>query len=340
VIVTRSGLAVTALLLAAALGVAGCSGSAVRAAGKSGGPTSGGAPAGSSALAAGARTSSPSSSSATSTAPAGPRRGSGTPVHVSLYEGDGTTYGVAMPIIAYFSADVTDARVFDQVARVSVNGVAAHGAWYWEQSSQSSSSMEAHYRLAGYWPAHATIHLDLPVKGLWAGQGRVFDDSLSLTMHTGARHIVKIDGKPGLDSMKAYSDGTLVRKVKVSLGAAETPTYLGTAVVISKSNPELMKSSPGEAYYSIEVPWSVRVTYDGEFLHDAYWNNQLGQVNLSHGCTNLSPAVAKWYYHWSRVGDPVTWTHTGTKKVLPVWDGWGDWNVSFATYRHGGLLAP
>ena len=30
-----------------------------------------------------------------------------------------------------------------------------------------------------------------------------------------------------------------------------------------------MVSSPGEAFYSIEVPWSVRVTYDGEFLHDA-----------------------------------------------------------------------
>ncbi len=99
--------------------------------------------------------------------------------------------------------------------------------------------------------------------------------------------------------MWVYSDGKLIRTFNISLGAAQTPTYLGTAVVISKANPQLMVSSPGEAYYSIEVPWSVRVTYDGEFLHDAYWNSQLGQANLSHGCTNLAPADAEWYYTWS-----------------------------------------
>jgi lipoprotein-anchoring transpeptidase ErfK/SrfK len=245
-----------------------------------------------------------------------------------------------MPIIAYFSAPVTDASVFDKVTTVTVNGNPVHGAWYWEQSSQRSQAMEAHYRLAAYWPAHSTIHVSLPVNGLWAGPGRAFDNSLTLTMRTGASQIVKINGKPGVDTMKAYADGKLVRTLRVSLGAAQTPTYLGTAVVISKSNPQLMQSSPGEAYYSIEVPWSVRVTYDGEFLHDAYWNNQLGQVNLSHGCTNLSPADAQWYYSWSQIGDPVSWANTGTSKVLPVWDGYGDWNVSFATYQQGGLLYP
>ncbi len=33
--------------------------------------------------------------------------------------------------------------------------------------------MEAHYRLKDYWPAHATIALDLPIKGLSAGPGLV-----------------------------------------------------------------------------------------------------------------------------------------------------------------------
>jgi lipoprotein-anchoring transpeptidase ErfK/SrfK len=269
----------------------------------------------------------------------GPRKGSGAPVHVSLWEGDGQTFGIAMPIIAFFSATVTDASAFDQVTRVTVNGAPAHGAWYWEPSSRSNEAMEAHYRLTRYWPAHATIRLSLPTAGLWAGPGRVFGNSLTLTMHTGAAHIVKIDGRPGVDRMVAYSDGKLVRRVAVSLGAAQTPTYLGTAVALAKSNPQLMVSAPGEPFYSIEVPWSVRMTYDGEFLHDAYWNNQLGQVNLSHGCTNMSPADAEWYYHWSLIGDPVTWTNTGTSKVMPVTDGWGDWNLPFATYARGGLLA-
>jgi lipoprotein-anchoring transpeptidase ErfK/SrfK len=261
-------------------------------------------------------------------------------VHVSLYEGDGQTYGVAMPIIAYFSVAPTDASVFDKVVTVKVNGKTVHGAWYWETSSRSGQALEAHYRLADYWPAHSTVTVNLPLAGLWAGKGLVFSDSLTLSMKIGTSHIVKIDGKPGVDSMRVYSDTKLIKKFKISLGAAKTPTYLGTAVVMSKSNPQLMTSSPGEAYYRIEVPWSVRVTYDGEFLHDAYWNGKLGQANLSHGCTNMAPADAKWYYDWSLIGDPVSWTHTGSVKVIPVDDGWGDWNVPFARYAKGGLLPP
>jgi lipoprotein-anchoring transpeptidase ErfK/SrfK len=275
----------------------------------------------------------------TSTSPP-PKRGAGTPVQVSLLEGDGQTYGVAMPIIAYFSIAPTDASVFDKVVTVTVNGALAHGAWYWERSSQAADALEAHYRLANYWPAHAVIHVSMPLRGLWAGSGLVFADNLTLSMKTGAAQIVKVNGEPGIDKMYVYHDGALIRTFNISLGAAQTPTYLGTAVVVSKANPQLMVSSPGEAYYSIEVPWSVRVTYDGEFLHDAYWNGQLGQANLSHGCTNMAPADAEWYYNWSQIGDPVTWTNTGTSQVLPVWDGYGDWNLAWASYRQGGLLSP
>ena len=283
---------------------------------------------------------SPPHQTPTVTTPPPPRRGSGTPVQVSLAEGDGQRFGVGMPIIAYFSVAPTDASVFDKVATVTVNGVPAHGAWYWERSSQTADALEAHYRLANYWPAHATIHVNLPIAGLWAGRGLVFANNLTLTMRTGAAQIVKIDGKPGVDKMYVYQDGVHIRTFNISLGAAKTPTYLGTAVVISKANPQLMVSSPGEAFYSIEVPWSVRVTYDGEFLHDAYWNGQLGQANLSHGCTNMSPADAEWYFKWSQIGDPVSWTNTGSTQVLPVWDGYGDWNLPWVIYAKGGLLAP
>lgn len=264
----------------------------------------------------------------------------GRPVYVSLFEGDGQTYGVAMPIIAYFSVAPTSAAAFDRAVTVQVDGTPVQGAWYWEPSSRADQAMEAHYRLASYWPADSTVTMQLPVAGLSAGPGLVFADSLTLSMKIGDAQVVQIDGAPGVDSMLVYRNGTVIRTFKISLGAAQTPTYLGTAVVMSKSNPQLMVSSPGEPYYRIEVPWSVRVTYDGEFLHDAYWNGQLGRANLSHGCTNMAPADAQWYYTWSQIGDPVTWTNTGTSQVLPVTDGWGDWNLTFGQYEQGGLLRP
>jgi lipoprotein-anchoring transpeptidase ErfK/SrfK len=278
-----------------------------------------------------------SSAAPTSAAPTTPK---GAPVHVTTFEGDGKTYGVGMPVIAYFSKKITDASAFTKAVKVTVDGQAADGAWYFESSQRDEYAMEAHYRLPQYWPAHAAIQVSMPLEGLSAGPGLTFDNDLSLSMSTGAAQIAQVDGTPGIDTMTITSDGKPVRTLKVSLGAAKTPTYVGTAVVMAKSNPEEMKSDPGEQpAYDLMVPWSVRVTNSGEFIHDAYWNGHLGTENLSHGCTNLSPADAEWYYGFAQVGDPVTWKNTGTNQVIPVGDGWGDWNVDWATWSKGGKLA-
>ena len=244
-----------------------------------------------------------------------------------------------MPIIAYFSQKITDATVFDEAVSVTVNGRPAGGAWYFEPSSRSEFGVEAHYRPPSYWPAHASIRVSMPLVGLWAGDGLVFDNTVTLTMNTGAAQLATVDGTAGVDTMSITSDGQPVKTLKVSLGKATTPTYLGTAVVMAKANPQEMKSDPGEQpAYDLMVPWSVRVTNDGEFIHDAYWNGQIGQQNLSHGRTNLSPTDAEWYYNWSLIGDPVTFVNTGTNQTIPVTDGWGDWNLPWATYAQGGLL--
>jgi lipoprotein-anchoring transpeptidase ErfK/SrfK len=256
---------------------------------------------------------------------------------VSTFEGDGKTYGVGMPIIVYFSKKITDASEFRKAATVTVNGQKADGAWYFEHSQRDNAELEAHYRLQQYWPAHATIHVDLRLDGLSAGTGLTFDNDVTLDMATGAAQVSTVDGDA--HTMAITSDGQPVKTLEVSLGKATTPTYLGTAVVMAKSNPEEMKSDPGETpAYDIEVPWSVRVTNSGEFIHDASWNGSIGSANLSHGCTNLNPGDAEWYFGFAQIGDPVTWTNTGTGTVIPVGDGWGDWNADWATWSQGGLL--
>src|SRR5215470_14986758 len=47
-------------------------------------------------------------------------RGSGKPVHVRLLQGDGSTWGVGMPIVAYLSADIADAHMFAKASKVTV----------------------------------------------------------------------------------------------------------------------------------------------------------------------------------------------------------------------------
>ena len=57
------------------------------------------------------------------------------------------------------------------------------------------------------------------------------------------------------------------------------------------------------------MPWSVRFTWSGDYLHDAYWSvGEQGFTNVSHGCVNMPPADAEIYYNMAVPGDPVTIT--------------------------------
>jgi lipoprotein-anchoring transpeptidase ErfK/SrfK len=273
---------------------------------------------------------SPSASASGTPAP------SGRPVHVRLYQGDGSTWGVGMPIIAYLSATITDARPFAAATKVTVNGTPADGAWYFEKSAiYSDYPVEGHYRLAEFWPSHAAIHMDLPVQGLSGGPGFVYDDSLTLDMNTGPANVANIDGHT--ERMVVTSDGNQVFSFPVSLGKASTPTFSGVKVVMEKKPVQRMVSTQPGNTYDVKVPWSVRVTNSGEFIHAASWNGgNIGVRSTSHGCTNLKESDAKKYFDFAQVGDVATYTNTGGT-TMPSWDGYGDWNLPWATWQSGGL---
>jgi lipoprotein-anchoring transpeptidase ErfK/SrfK len=287
-----------------------------------------------------ASASTPAPTSSSPTAPA-------QTVRVTSMQSDGATYGVGMPIVLYFSPLPTDSTAFTKAVKVTVNGKPADGAWYWEQPTADevqSHTYEAHYRLPHYWPAHAKIHVDIPIGGLSAGKGLVYSDKLtSLDFAIGAKRVAKVNG--ATEKMHVYSDDRLVKTIPVSLGEADHPTYEGTKVVMQKGEDvpgtdrarphgQVRMVGPG---YDLLVAWSVRITRSGEYVHAAPWNSLIGRQSTSHGCTNLSTANADWFYHFARIGDVLTYTRTGGR-TMPSWDGLGDWNVTWPVWARGGLL--
>lgn len=257
-------------------------------------------------------------------------------MHVSLLEGDGGVYGVGMPIVAYFNREVTDATAFERTTKVTVNGVRAAGAWFWERSAQPGQVIEGHYRLRSYWPAHARIKVTMPVRGLSAGPGLAYNDNLTLSIATGAANIATVDGRT--KRMTVTSDGRTVMTFPVSLGKATTATYLGTKVVMEKDRVKRMVSTDPADPYDLQVPWSVRITNSGEFVHAASWNGgNIGIRSTSNGCTNLNVADAKRYFGFAQIGDVFTYTNTGGRPMA-VWDGYGDWNVAWPSWQAGGAV--
>ncbi len=252
----------------------------------------------------------------------------GKPVHVSSVEGDGSSFGVGMPLIINFSVSPTSRAAFEKAAVVTVNGRPAGGAWFWEKV-YAGQPVEAHYRPQLYWPAHSRIHVGLPIKGASAGTGLTFANDLTLDYKIGASHISRIDANTL--TMRVYSDNKLMKTFPVSLGAAKTPTFRGTKIVMEKHNPQRM-IGPG---YNELVPYSVRITLDGEFIHDAYWNTNIGRISTSNGCTNLQVAASIWFYKFAQVGDVAEYPNA-PGKLMPNWDGYGDWNVNWTAWKAGG----
>jgi hypothetical protein len=73
---------------------------------------------------------------------------------------------------------------------------------------------------------------------------------------------------------------------------------------------------PDNGYYEVEeVPWTM-FYYDSFALHGAYWHDTFGNTK-SHGCTNISPADARWLFYWS--DDPVPPGWTAVRKIEGTW---------------------
>jgi hypothetical protein len=65
-------------------------------------------------------------------------------------------------------------------------------------------------------------------------------------------------------------------------------------------------NSANDGPYSIEdVPWVMY--FEGSFaLHGAFWHNGFGAMR-SHGCVNMSPPDARWFYNWTEPHVPPGW---------------------------------
>lgn len=241
-----------------------------------------------------------------------------------IFEGYQQTYGVAMPIILTFSQPVADKAAVERSLELRTSKPVA-GAWYWD------GNQTLNFRPESYWPAHTQVSFTGHLNGVEVAPGVYGSHTLTQSFNIGDSLIVV--ASTSSHYMKLYRNGTLLHRWPISTGKPGDNTPNGTYVTIEKGNPVLMKG-PG---YSLEVPWSVRFTFSGDYLHDAYWSvGEQGFTNVSHGCVNMPPADAEAYYQMAVPGDPVT--ITGSPRA-GVWDnGWTEWFLSWQKYLKGSAL--
>jgi len=247
---------------------------------------------------------------------------------------DGQNVGVGMPVIVRFSERVTDRAAVEQALTVTSSKPIV-GSWSW------TSDEEVHFRPEEFWPHDTEVTVDVALRGVDAGRGVWGMENRVVKFSTGSSMISVIDVDN--HTLKVFRNGKRLRTIPVSTGKAGFLTRNGTKVILEKHTLKIMDAAtigirPGDPeYYRLEVPYAMRVTWSGEFVHAAPWSvASQGRDNVSHGCVGMSRSNAIWLFNMSTVGDVVK--VVGSPRELEPGNGYTDWNVSWADWLAGSAL--
>lgn len=263
-----------------------------------------------------------------------------------LFPGDGvSTVGVGQPISVRFDEPIQDKAAAERSLRVSTTP-AVRGAWHW------FSDQVVHWRPRTYWAPGTQVRVTAKVYGVHVGDGIYGQQDVSSSFRIGRSRIATVDDRT--HQMTVRVDGKVVRTIPVAMGknqsisvGGRTINYLtqsGPHIVAEKHQVKVMSSASygvtdkkHPEYYEEKIPLAVRISPDGEFVHAASWSvADQGVRNVSHGCVNISPTHAQWFYDNFGYGDIVDIRNTG--RALPQAAGYNEWGIPWSEWVAGGAL--
>ncbi|ORV06283.1 hypothetical protein AWB94_17170 [Mycolicibacterium canariasense] len=222
---------------------------------------------------------------------------------------NGSLVGVAKPIVINFQRPIANRPLAEQAVHISSNPPVP-GKFYWMSDTQ------LRWRPLDFWPANTVVTVDA--------------SGTRSSFRTGDALVATIDD--ATHQMEVMRNGELVKTIPVSLGKPGYETPNGTYYVLEKFADMVMDSSTygvpidSPEGYRLKVKDAVRINNAGIFVHGAPWSvADQGKRNVSHGCPNLSPADAQWFFDNFGSGDPVVVKNSvGTYTEN---DGAQDWQI-------------
>jgi lipoprotein-anchoring transpeptidase ErfK/SrfK len=245
------------------------------------------------------------------------------------------TVGVGQPIDIRFDSPVQN-RAEAERSLVVKTTPQTEGSWHW------ISDTEVRWRPKEYWKPGTAVTVTANLFGRKLGNGVYGEKNVSSGFRVHDSWIAV--GDTNTYRLAIYHNGVKVEDFPASFGSQQYPTHDGVHVVEEKYDLFLMNSAswglPASApggYSNFPAYWASRVSEDGEFVHanDGTAGVQ-GYANVTHGCINLTTERAKWFYDHFNTGDIVK--IVGGTPLLPVDDGYGDWNMPWDQYVKGSAL--
>ena len=250
------------------------------------------------------------------------------------------TYGVGMVVNVHWDEAISNKKAAEKTLTVKTSP-AVSGAWNWVDDQN------VHWRPRHYYKTGTKVTVRAKVFGVDVGHGLYGQADTSTSFTIGEKHVSIADDRT--KHVKVYVNNKMVRSMPTSMGRGgsqtidgHTITYWtqrGTYTVLDKSNPVIMDSRTyglplNKGGYKEPINWATRISTDGVYLHElaaTIWAQ--GHTDVSHGCLNLSPDNARWFFNLSRAGDIVIVRHTGGSP-LEIWQN-GDWSVPWKDWVKG-----
>ncbi len=244
----------------------------------------------------------------------------------------GASVGVGQSAVVQFDEAISD-RQADQDAITVTADPPVEGAFYWKDNR------EVRWRPKDYWQPGTSVEVEVDIYGKDLGNGMYGEKDTSASFVIGDEVIAVADDLT--KTITVSRNGEVIKTMPTSMGKAGYDTPVGVYTVGESYESMIMDSStygvPTDAAegYRTPVDHAVRMSYSGIFVHSAPWSVWAqGSQNTSHGCLNVSPADAAWFYNNLGRGDLVIVKNTGGSP-LPGYDGLGDWQVPWETWKAG-----
>lgn len=245
-------------------------------------------------------------------------------ITTSISPRDGATVGVAAPVIVHLGYQpTTEAQKAEVMKHITITtDPKVEGAWAWiKHDGDNFPSLD--WRPKDYWPANTKVHVESDIYGLPFGDGYFGGDSATSDFTIGRNQVVKADANS--HQIVIQQDGNTVATYNASYGNGDIindpnrVTRSGIHVVSDMQETTKM-SNPQYGYNNVTEHWAVRISDNGEFIHQNQNTvDDQGVTNVSHGCINLSAEDAEAYFKTAMYGDPVE--ITGTSVQLSAADG-------------------
>jgi lipoprotein-anchoring transpeptidase ErfK/SrfK len=249
---------------------------------------------------------------------------------------DGEVVGVGEPVAIRFDENIAD-RTAAEKAIVVTTDPPVDGAFYW------LNNREVRWRPEHFWKPGTTVNVVVNTYGVDLGDGVFGEDNLRTHFTIGDEVIATADDDTKMVTVRV--NGEAVKTMPTSMGKDKTPTAHGIYVVGERFKHIIMDSSTyGVPVYSpdgyrTEVDWATQISYSGVFVHSAPWSvGAQGHTNTSHGCLNVSPSNAQWFYEHAKRGDVVEIINT-VGPTLSGTEGLGDWNIPWDQWHAGNAKA-